>query len=95
MYTDCKQSARILYIFWTGMKCQNLSFRPIGVSVANGKGSAITIGNTIGTTFTNGNTATNTIGNTATNTITITNSIAIGNGNGTPRREYLWGAQAI
>ena len=75
MYTDCKQTARILYIFWTGMKCQNLSFRPIGIGIGIG----------IGTTFTIGTTAT------STNTITIANSIAIGNGDGTPRREYLWG----
>ena len=125
MYTDCKQTARVLYIFWTGMKCQNLSFRPITTNIGNAKGKGSTIANananananTFGTTFgttatdananaTNanpiGNTATNAnananadtfgnpIGNTATNTITIANSFSIGNGDGTPRREYLW-----
>lgn len=68
MYTDCKQQVRVLYIFWAGVKGQNLSFRPIG----NGTTFTITIG--IGTTATNAIAI----------TITIANSIAIGNGDGTP-----------
>ena len=98
MYTDCKQQVRVLYIFWAGVKGQNLSFRPItiaiGIAITKGNGNAKNIINTatIGTTFTNANA--NAIGNantiTITITITIANSIAIGNGDGTPRREYLW-----
>lgn len=65
MYTDCKQTARVLYIFWTGVKCQNLSFRPIAIAIAIAIGIAITI--------------------------TIANGEPIGNGDGTPRRECLWG----
>ena len=38
MYTDCKQTARVLYIFWTGVKYRNLSFRPIATNIGNGKG---------------------------------------------------------
>ena len=67
------------------------------ITNANANTATITIGNTEGkgSTFAianaNANTATNAnaIGNTATNTITIANSLAIGNGDGTPRRECL------
>ena len=87
MYTDCKQTARVLYIFWTGVKYRNLSFRPIAIAIAITNAIGIGIGK--GSTKGNANTATIAIGIAI--TITIANSVAIGNGDGTPRREYLWG----
>ena len=51
MYTDCKQTARVLYIFWTGVKCQKMSFRPIATNIGNTKGE----GEGEGSTFANAN----------------------------------------
>ena len=42
MYTDCKQQVRVLYIFWTGVKYRNLSFRPIATNIGNGNIKAST-----------------------------------------------------